>query len=349
MTQVLCGRDALAGAELLASFDQLRTQAASRVGLGINGHAGSVTNHLGLPTANFTSRRKTLGGQSPLGYRRHLMTTAIAQPDTEPLVRVRGLTTKLGGRAVFDGLDLDIARGKITAIMGPSGTGKTTLLKHITGQMRADAGELLVDGHDVASMSRAGLFKLRERIGYLFQNSALLTDYDVFENVAFPLRRHTRLPEVLIRNIVLTKLQAVGLRGAARMMPAELSGGMVRRVALARAIVFDPMLILYDEPFVGLDPIALSQVLKLIRTLNQTLGITSVLVAHELDAVKRAADHICLLANGKVVAQGQPQAIAGDGSPWTRQFFGGEADGPVPFHYPAGDYAAELGLREGAA
>jgi phospholipid/cholesterol/gamma-HCH transport system ATP-binding protein len=260
----------------------------------------------------------------------------------EPLVRIRGLTTVLNGKTIFDAMDLDIPRGKVTAIMGPSGTGKTTLLKHITGQMRGDAGEVRVDGQDVTSLSRDHLFKLRERIGYLFQNSALLTDFDVFENVAFPLRQHTKLPEVLIRNIVLTKLQAVGLRGAARLMPTELSGGMARRVALARAIVFDPALILYDEPFVGLDPIALNQVLKLIRTLNQTLGITSVLVAHELSAVQRVADHVYLIANGKIVAQGDPATLANDGSPWTRQFFGGEADGPVPFQYPAGDYAAAL-------
>lgn len=273
------------------------------------------------------------------------MTDSVsAKPDDSALVRVRGLTTVLNGKKVFDSLDIDIPRGKITAIMGPSGTGKTILLKHITGQMRGDAGEVWVDGQNVAELSRDKLFELRERIGYLFQNSALLTDFDVFENVAFPLRQHTELPEVLIRNIVLTKLQAVGLRGAAALMPTELSGGMARRVALARAIVFDPMLILYDEPFVGLDPIALNQVLKLIRTLNQTLGITSVLVAHELEAIKQVADHIYLIANGKVVAQGDPKTIANDGSPWTRQFFGGDADGPVPFQYPAGDLGVALGF-----
>ena len=271
-----------------------------------------------------------------------------APPDSEPMVKVRGLTTVLNGKKIFDALDLDIPRGKVTAIMGPSGTGKTTLLKHITGQMRGDAGQVLVDGEDVRTLSREHLFELRERIGYLFQNSALLTDFDVFENVAFPLRQHTTLPEVLIRNIVLTKLQAVGLRGAAALSPAELSGGMARRVALARAIVFDPMLILYDEPFVGLDPISLNQVLKLIRTLNETLGITSVLVAHELAAVQQVADHVYLIANGKVVAQGAPSTLANDGSPWTKQFFGGSADGPVPFQYPAGDYTAALGLRSNA-
>jgi phospholipid/cholesterol/gamma-HCH transport system ATP-binding protein len=273
--------------------------------------------------------------------------TVQAKPDDRTLVRIRGLTTVLSGKTVFDSLDMDIPRGKVTAIMGPSGTGKTTLLKHITGQMRGNKGQLQVDGLNVPELSREELFQLRERIGYLFQNSALLTDFDVFENVAFPLRQHTKLPEVLIRNIVLTKLQAVGLRGAASLMPAELSGGMARRVALARAIVFDPMLILYDEPFVGLDPIALNQVLKLIRTLNDTLGITSVLVAHELAAIKEVADHVYLIANGKVVAQGNPKTIADDGSPWTRQFFGGEADGPVPFQYPAGDYAQALGFKQG--
>ena len=273
------------------------------------------------------------------------MTDSVcATPDDSILVRIRGLTTVLNGKTIFDALDMDIPRGRITAIMGPSGTGKTTLLKHITGQMRADAGEIRVNGENVAGLTREQLYKLREGIGYLFQNSALLTDFDVFENVAFPLRQHTKLPEVLIRNLVLLKLQAVGLRGAARLTPNELSGGMARRVALARAIVFDPMLILYDEPFVGLDPVALNQVLKLIRTLNETLGITSVLVAHEIEAVKRIADHVLLIANGKVVAQGDPKTIADDGSPWTRQFFGGEADGPVPFQYPAADYATELGF-----
>ncbi|HUW54267.1 MAG TPA: ABC transporter ATP-binding protein [Rhodanobacter sp.] len=277
------------------------------------------------------------------------MTDSVhATPDDSMLVRIRGLTTVLGGKTIFSDLDMDIPRGKITAIMGPSGTGKTTLLKHITGQMRADAGEIVVDGQNVAELSREKLYKMREGIGYLFQNSALLTDFDVFENVAFPLRQHTQLPEVLIRNLVLLKLQAVGLRGAAALMPSELSGGMARRVALARAIVFDPMLILYDEPFVGLDPVALNQVLKLIRTLNQTLGITSVLVAHELAAIRQIAHHVFLIANGKVVAQGDPKTIADDGSPWTRQFFGGEADGPVPFQYPAGDYAQALGFA-GAA
>jgi len=273
------------------------------------------------------------------------MPQASAQSDSNaPLVQVRDLHTRLGGKVIFDGLSLDVPRGSVTAIMGPSGTGKTTLLRHLTGQMHADAGSVSVDGEDVARLSRSALFALREKIGFLFQNSALLTDFSVFENVAFPLRQHTKLPEVLIRTIVLTKLQAVGLRGAAQLMPSELSGGMARRVALARAIVFDPMLILYDEPFVGLDPIALNQVLRLIRTLNHTLGITSILVAHELAAIRQVADRVYLIANGKLVAQGTPEELAAEATPWTRQFFGGEADGPVPFHYPAPDYALDLGF-----
>ncbi len=274
------------------------------------------------------------------------MSAAVVQSESPSaaLVEVRGLHTRLGAKVIFDGLDLDVRRGSVTAIMGPSGTGKTTLLRHLTRQLPPDAGSIRVDGQEVTTLSRRELFTLRERIGYLFQNSALLTDFSVFENVAFPLRRHAKLPEELLRNVVLMKLQAVGLRGAAHLMPSELSGGMARRVALARAIVFDPMLILYDEPFVGLDPIALNQVVRLIRTLNTTLGVTSILVGHEFSAVRRVADQIYLLANGKAAAQGTPEELARGDSPWTRQFFGGEADGPVPFHYPAPDYATELGF-----
>jgi len=267
----------------------------------------------------------------------------------DALIRIRGLSTVLNGKTIFNCVDLDIPRGRITAIMGPSGTGKTTLMRHITGQLAPDAGEVIVDGKNVWTLGRDALFDLREKIGYLFQNSALLTDFSVFENIAFPLRQHLRLPEELLRNIVLTKLQAVGLRGAADLMPSELSGGMMRRVALARAIVRDPMLIIYDEPFVGLDPIALNQILKLIRTLNETLGVTSILVAHELAAVSRVADHIHLLAAGKIAAYGTPEELSRGETPWTRQFFSGEADGPVPFHYPAPDYAQQLGLAGGEA
>ncbi|GMV29693.1 MAG: hypothetical protein AMXMBFR59_18180 [Rhodanobacteraceae bacterium] len=276
------------------------------------------------------------------------MSADSASP-ADALVRIRGLRTRLGAKVIFDGVDLDVPRGRVTAIMGPSGTGKTTLLRHITGQLPPDAGEIIVDGQELARLDRNGLFDLRERIGYLFQNSALLTDFSVFENVAFPLRQHARLPEELIRNIVLPKLQAVGLRGAADLMPSELSGGMARRVALARAIVRDPMLLIYDEPFVGLDPIALNQVLKLIRVLNRTLGLTSIVVAHELSAISRVADHIYLIAAGRIAAQGGPEELVRGETDWTRQFFGGEADGPVPFHYPARDYAADLGFTKAGA
>ena len=274
--------------------------------------------------------------------------SAPGRESAAPLISIRGLRTVLNRKTIFDGVDFDFARGRITAVMGPSGTGKTTLMRHITGQLMPDAGEILMDGQNVLRLGRDELFVLRKRIGYLFQNSALLTDYSVFENVAFPLRQHLRLPEELIRNLVLTKLQAVGLRGAAELMPSELSGGMMRRVALARAIVRDPMLIIYDEPFVGLDPIALNQILKLIRTLNETLGITSILVAHELAAVRQIADHIYLIAAGKVAAQGTPDELARGETPWTKQFFSGAVDGPVPFHYPAPDYAEQLGLDAAA-
>jgi phospholipid/cholesterol/gamma-HCH transport system ATP-binding protein len=277
------------------------------------------------------------------------MSEPIRQEDNaagDPLIRITGLSTVLNGKTIFDNVSLTIPRGKITAVMGPSGTGKTTLMRHITGQLEPDAGEIIVDGQNVRRLDRGALFDLRERIGYLFQNSALLTDFSVFENVAFPLRQHLKLPEELVRNIVLTKLQAVGLRGAAELMPNELSGGMMRRVALARAIVRDPMLIIYDEPFVGLDPIALNQILLLIRVLNDTLGITSILVAHELAAVRRVADQIYLIAGGKIAAQGDPETLVRGDTPWTRQFFSGDADGPVPFQYPAVDYAQQLGFAE---
>src|SRR5258706_9657434 len=275
------------------------------------------------------------------------MNANLAAKTDDALIRIRGLRTVLNGKTIFDGVDLDILRGRITAIMGPSGTGKTTLIRHITGQLAPDAGEIIVDGRNVWHLGRNELFDLREKIGYLFQNSALLTDFSVFENVAFPLRQHLKLPEELVRNIVLTKLQAVGLRGAAELMPAELSRGMVRPGTLARAISRDSLMIIYDEPFVGLDPIALNQILKLILTLNQTLGITSILVAHELAAVSKVADSIYLLAGGKIAAHGAPEQLSRGETPWTRQFFSGEADGPVAFHYPAPDYATQLGLAGG--
>jgi len=247
-----------------------------------------------------------------------------------------------GGRPVFAGLDMDIPRGRVTAIMGPSGTGKTTLLRLITGQVRADEGSILVAGEELRGMRRADLYVLRRRMGMLFQNGALLTDLSVFENVAFPLREHTDLPERLIRQLVLTKLQAVGLRGAAELMPSELSGGMSRRVALARAIVMDPEILIYDEPFVGLDPISLGVILRLIRRLNDALGITSIVVSHDVHEISTVADVIFLLSGGKVVARGTPPELQSNPSEIVRQFIGGLADGPVPFHFPAPDYFGEL-------
>jgi phospholipid/cholesterol/gamma-HCH transport system ATP-binding protein len=265
---------------------------------------------------------------------------------TPSIVEIRNLDYAVnGGRPVFTGLDMDVSRGRITAVMGPSGTGKTTLLRLITGQVRADSGSIKVAGEELQGMRRADLYVLRRRMGMLFQNGALLTDLSVFENVAFPLREHTDLPERLIRQLVLTKLQAVGLRGAAELMPAELSGGMSRRVALARAIVMDPEILIYDEPFVGLDPISLGVILRLIRRLNDALGITSIVVSHDVQEISTVADVVFLLSGGKVVARGTPQELKSYPSDVVRQFVGGLADGPVPFHFPAPDYFGELLAR----
>jgi phospholipid/cholesterol/gamma-HCH transport system ATP-binding protein len=257
-------------------------------------------------------------------------------------VDIRDVHYGLGSRKIFAGVDIRVERGSITAVMGPSGTGKTTLLRLITGQVRADSGTVEVFGRDVAQLGQRDLYALRRRMGMLFQNGALLTDIDVFENVAFPVREHHRLPEDLLRRLVLMKLQAVGLRGAARLQPAELSGGMARRVALARAIVLDPEVLIYDEPFVGLDPISMGVVVRLIRELNDALGITSIVVSHDVQEVSSIADRSYLLAEGKVVASGSAAELRDAADPAVRQFMQGDADGPVPFHYPAGDYAAEL-------
>jgi phospholipid/cholesterol/gamma-HCH transport system ATP-binding protein len=269
--------------------------------------------------------------------------------ESSAVIEIRDLHYSVNGRAIFDGLELDIARGRVTAFMGPSGTGKTTLLRLITGQATADSGSIQVAGTDLCALSRSELYALRQRMGMLFQNGALLTDLTVFENVAFPLREHTKLPERLVRELVLTKLQAVGLRGAAELMPAELSGGMTRRVALARAIIMDPEILIYDEPFVGLDPISKGVVLRLIRRLNDALGLTSIVVSHDVQEISSVADAVYLLSGGKVVAHGTPQELHSFTSEIVRQFMGGLADGPVPFHYPAGDYFEELLARDGAA
>lgn len=226
--------------------------------------------------------------------------------------------------------------------MGPSGTGKTTLLRLIARQLHPDRGQILVDGVDIASLSQSGLYAMRKRFGMLFQNGALLTDMSVFENVAFPLREHTRLGERLIRLVVLTKLHAVGLRGAADLMPSELSGGMARRVALARAIVMDPDILIYDEPFVGLDPISMGVIVRLIQRMNDSLGITSIVVSHDIKEIAVVSDCSYLLSDGRVVASGSPAELKQDDSEMVRQFMHGLPDGPVPFHYDAPDYALQL-------
>jgi phospholipid/cholesterol/gamma-HCH transport system ATP-binding protein len=263
-------------------------------------------------------------------------------PAGDVVVAVRDVHYAAGGRPIFAGLDLEVRRGRITAIMGPSGTGKTTLLRLITAQIRPERGAVQVFGRDLAALGRRQIYGLRRRMGMLFQNGALLTDMDVFENVAFPVREHTDLPEPLIRLLVLTKLQAVGLRGAADLMPGELSGGMARRVALARAIVMDPELLIYDEPFVGLDPISLGVILRLIKHMNEALGITSVVVSHDVQELASIADDSYLLSAGRVAAAGAPAQLRASNSAAVRQFMTGSADGPVPFHYPAPDYATQL-------
>lgn len=258
------------------------------------------------------------------------------------IVKVRNLSFSRGQRKIFDDIDLDIRRGSVTGIMGPSGTGKTTLLRLIGGQLQPDAGNVEVDGENVQGLNRSGLYQLRKRMGMLFQNGALLTDMNVFDNVAFPLREHTQLPERLIRDLVLMKLEAVGLRGARQLMPSELSGGMSRRVALARAIALDPMMIMYDEPFTGQDPISMGVLVRLIRVLNDALGLTSIIVSHDIQETLSIADDIYLLSGGKVVAHGSSEELNNSKSEWAQQFLQGQPDGPVPFHYPAPDYEEDL-------
>lgn len=257
-------------------------------------------------------------------------------------VEIRGLVFRRGERAIFDGVDIDIARGRITAIMGPSGTGKTTLLKLIGGQLQPDAGTIRVEGKALSSLSRSGLYDVRSRMGMLFQSGALFTDLSVYENVAFPLRAHTDLPESMIRDLVLMKLNAVGLRGARDLMPQELSGGMARRVALARAIALDPDLVMYDEPFAGQDPIAMGVLVKLIKSLNESVGVTSVIVSHDVPETASIADYMYIVSNGRVVGHGTPDEVMNSPSAEVRQFMRGEPDGPVPFQFPARDYRADL-------
>ena len=262
--------------------------------------------------------------------------------ESECLIEIRDLDYSRGARPIFKDLNVKIQKGAVTAIMGPSGTGKTTLLRLITRQLIPDRGTILVEGQDIAALNQKELYRMRRRFGMLFQNGALLTDFNVFENVAFPLREHTRLPNRLIRHIVLTKLHAVGLRGAADMMPAELSGGMARRVALARAMVMDPHILIYDEPFVGLDPISMGVIVRLVRKMNDALGISSILVSHDVQEIATVADQSYLISDGKVAASGSPEELSNTRSELVRQFMHGMADGPVPFHFAAPNYAEQL-------
>ena len=262
--------------------------------------------------------------------------------ESENLIEITDLCFSRGARQVFNGLNINIKRGQITAIMGPSGTGKTTLLRLITRQLIPDSGTIIVDGVDISTLSQVELYKLRRRFGMLFQNGALLTDISVFENVAFPLREHTNLSNRLIRHVVLTKLHAVGLRGAADMMPSQLSGGMARRVALARAIVMDPEFLIYDEPFVGLDPISMGVIVRLVRKMNDALDISSILVSHDVDEIATVADCSYLISDGKVAASGSPEELQKASSALVQQFMHGMADGPVAFHFDAPDYTEQL-------
>ena len=257
-------------------------------------------------------------------------------------VVVSDVTFRRGQRRIFDRLSLNIPVGKIVAVMGPSGTGKTTLLRLIGGQIKPESGKILVDGFSMPDLSRTELFRVRKSMGMLFQSGALFTDLSVFDNVAFPLRIHTELPEDMIRDLVLIKLESVGLRGANKMFPSELSGGMNRRVALARAIALDPRLIMYDEPFAGLDPIAMGVIVQLIKTLNEVYGMTSIIVSHDITEAASIADYIYIISDGVVIGAGTPDDLFDQESPRVQQFIQGIPDGPVPFHYPALDYAEEL-------
>ena len=264
--------------------------------------------------------------------------------DATPLVELRNVTCGYGTRVVLEDISLVVPRGKVVGLMGTSGGGKTTVLRLIGRQLGVMAGQVLFDGEDLAPLDAQALYVARRRMGMLFQFGALFTDQSVFDNVAFPLREHTDLGEAMIRDLVLMKLNAVGLRGARDLMPGEISGGMARRVALARAIALDPELVMYDEPFAGLDPISMGVAARLIRELNDTLGITSIVVSHDVDETFLIADHIVFIANGHIAAQGTPAEMRATSDPLVRQFVRGEADGPVHFHYAATPVAEDFGL-----
>ncbi|MGB4075656.1 ATP-binding cassette domain-containing protein [Pseudomonas sp.] len=257
-------------------------------------------------------------------------------------VELKSLSFKRGERDIFKDIDIRIPRGKVTGIMGPSGCGKTTLLRLIAAELKPSQGEVWVNGLNLPTLSRGELFDMRKQMGVLFQSGALFTDLDVFENVAFPLRVHTQLPEEMIRDIVLMKLQAVGLRGALELMPDELSGGMKRRVALARAIALDPQILMYDEPFVGQDPIAMGVLVRLIRLLTDALGITSIVVSHDLAETASIADYLYVVGDTQVLGQGTPAELMESDNPRVRQFMKGTPDGPVPFHFPAANFRDDL-------
>lgn len=261
---------------------------------------------------------------------------------TDNLIEIENLTFYRGERVIFRDINMAVPHGKITAIMGPSGTGKTTLLKIIGGQIRPDAGKVLINGQDICTMDHRELFAFRRNLGMLFQSSALFTDLSVYENVAFPMRVHTNLSEEVIRDLVLMKLNAVGLRGARDLSPAELSGGMARRVALARAIALDPDLLMYDEPFTGQDPIAMGVLVSLIKELNAALGTTSLIVSHDIHETVSIADQIFIIADGDVIGAGTPEELRAGPTAMVRQFMHGEPDGPVPFHYPADEIQYDL-------
>jgi phospholipid/cholesterol/gamma-HCH transport system ATP-binding protein len=265
----------------------------------------------------------------------------------EILVDVESVNFSYGRSPVLKGVTMRVPRGKMVSIMGASGSGKTTLLRLIGGQLLAGTGSVSVAGEDLSTLDDAGLYRLRRRTGMLFQFGALFTDMNVYENVAFPLREHTDLPERMIRDLVLMKLEAVGMRGAQALMPAELSGGMARRVALARAVVLDPLLVMYDEPFAGLDPIAMAVIGQLMRKLNDALGATSIVVSHDVVESLQIVDYVYLIVDGVIVAEGTPAEIRRSQVPYVRQFVQGETEGPVPFHYPARPYAEDVRLAGG--
>jgi phospholipid/cholesterol/gamma-HCH transport system ATP-binding protein len=261
---------------------------------------------------------------------------------SEILVDIQNLTFKRDERVIYDNISLSIPKGKVTAIMGPSGIGKTTLLRLIGGQLTPNSGKILFDGQNIPGLSRSALYEARKRMSMLFQSGALFTDMSVYDNIAFPMREHSNLSEALIEKMVLMKLEAVGLRGARDLAPGELSGGMARRVALARAIALDPELILYDEPFAGQDPISMGVIVRLIKDLSEALGLTSIVVSHDVTEVMSIADYIYIIAEKKIIGHGTPEEIRQQTSPLVQQFIQGEADGPVPFHFPAASYQDEL-------